>query len=103
MEYVERLSQIIALHYERDVGLRSTLCTGDDGNTATAEGSEELTGDTGCMLHVFTHDGDSSQALLCVHWEHGTIGNLVVELIVQYLYSLFYILLAHTDRGRVLR
>ncbi|CUQ61835.1 Uncharacterised protein [Segatella copri] len=34
-----------------------------------------------------------------MHWEHGTIGNLVVELIVQYLYSLFYILLAHTDRG----
>ena len=97
MEHVERLAQIVAIHYKRNVCLRGTLCTCNHGDTATAERAEEFSGNTRCVFHVFTHDGYGGQTALCVHGEHGASLNLLGKLMVQYLYSSLGIGVLHTD------
>ena len=95
---VECLAQMFALHYERDVGLRRTLCTCYHADAGSAQCAEELAGYARHVLHVLAYDGDGSQSALGVHGEHGTRLYLLRKLAVEHLYSLRCILVAYTDR-----
>ena len=97
MQHVQRLTQELAIHYKRDVGLRSTLCTGNHADTTTAQCAKQFTGDTRRVLHVLAHDSDSGQSAFSVHGEHSARLNLLGKLVVQHLYSIVCILVAHTD------
>ena len=102
MEYVERLAQEATVNNERNVGLRGTLCAGNDADTAAAKRAEQLTGNTRCVLHVFAHDGNGCQSTLCLHGEHGTRLYLLGKLLVEHLDGSCCIFVAHTDRSRIL-
>ena len=102
MQHVERLAQESAVHNERYVGLRSTLRTSYYADTRASQCTKQLTCNTGGVLHVLTHNGDGSQSALSVHGEHGTRLYLLGKLLVQHLYGCFGILVANTNRRRVL-
>ena len=103
MEHVERFAQEFAIDDERNICFRSALSAGDDADTTTSECSEQFTGDTRCLLHVLTHDGDGSQTALHQHGEHSSRLNFLSELGIEHLGGCCGILVAHTDRGGVLR
>lgn len=79
VEHVHGLAKLSALNDKRDVGLRGSLCTGDDGDTTSSECAEELSGNTSRMLHVFAHDSHCSEVALHVHGIHGTILDLLQQ------------------------
>ena len=99
MQHVERLAQELAVDNKRDVGLGGTLGTGNNRDAATSESSEQLTGNTWRVFHVFTHDGDSGQSALGMHWEHGSRLDFLAELLVEHFYGCRGVLVAHTDGG----
>ena len=100
--HVECLAQPRSIYHERDVGLRGTLCTSDDVDTVAAQGTEQLTGDTGGMLHVLAHDSYRGEPLLGSHIVDFARGNLLGKLGIEHRACQLGILIAHTDRGAVL-
>ena len=102
MEHVHGLAKLSALYDKRDVGLRGSLCTGDDGDTASSECAEELAGNACRMLHVLTHDSHCSEVALHVHGEHSTILNLCSKFVVEHACSFSGVLIAYADRRGVL-
>ena len=102
MQHVQRLAQELAVDDKRDVGLRGTLCAGNDRYAASAQRAEQLAGNARRLLHVLTHDGHCGQSALHLHGEHGTSLNLLGKLQVQGFGSCLGILVAHADGGRVL-
>ena len=103
MDGVERLAQAVLLDDERDVGLAGALSAGDDTDTASAEGAEQLAGDAGRALHVLAHNGHSGQTALGLHAEHAAVLNLLPELLVEHAAGFVRVAVLHTDAGVVLR
>ena len=58
VEYVERLAQVLAIDHERDVGLRGTLCAGNDTDARASQRAKQFTGDARGVLHVLTYNSD---------------------------------------------
>ena len=103
VEDVESLSQRFSVDDERYICLTGTLRTGNDTDTAAAQGSEEFSGYSGSMLHILAHDSDGGQSALGMHGEHPSIFNLGFEFLVEHGDGSLGIGIADTDGGRILR
>ena len=103
MDNVERLAQIAGVDDKRDIGLRGSLRASDNRDAASAQRAKQLSGNAGRVLHILANDGDGGQLALSVHGEHGAILNLGLKLLVEHADGLVGVLVAHTNRGTVLR
>lgn len=103
MENVEGFPQRLPADDKRYICLTGTLRTGNDTDTAAAQGSEEFSGYSGRMLHILAHDSDGGQSALGMHGEHPAIFNLGFEFLVEHGDGNLGIGIADTDGGRILR
>ena len=99
---VKRLAQRFALDDKGDIGLRGSLGTGDDRDTATPQRAKQFARHARRMAHVFADDGHRGKSAFRVHGKHGSGLYLLGKLAVQHVDSLFGIGVADTDGGGVL-
>ena len=102
MNDVKRLAQQATFDHKRNIGLGSSLRTGNHTDTIAAERTKQFAGDTRSMLHVLAHDSHSGQSTLSLHFIHGSRLNLFLELLVQHTACFLGIRIAHADAGAVL-
>ena len=103
MNNIERLAQISQINNKRDVGFRSTLCTGNHVDTITAQRVEQLAGDARSMLHVLAHNSHRGKVALGGDVADVAGAQFVHKLVAQHLNSLFGIGILHGKRSVVLR
>ena len=103
MDNIQGLAQRLAVHHKRNIRFRSALCTGYHIDTVTSQRTEQLTGNTRCMLHVLANDSHRSQIFFRLYGRNLSHLNLFGELLVQHFASQVGIRITHTDGSRVLR
>ena len=102
MDYIEGLSQRALFDDKRDVGLRSSLGTGNDIDAIETHNSEELAGNTGGRFHLFTHNGYRSKVVFGSDVADFTSLYLVLEFLLEHADGLVSLVVLHTDGGGAL-
>ena len=100
---IERLAKRVAVDYERDVSLGSSLSTSYDTYAAASKSAEEFACDTGRMLHVFPHDGYGCKPSLHYHRVHSSSLYLLGKFFVEHLCGSIGIVFFHTNGSGIFR
>ena len=97
MDDVERFPNIVPVNNKRYIGLSRTLGTGFHADAASSEGTEQLAGNAGVMLHIFPDNSYSRQTIFALYRLNGACGDFLTERLLQDSTCRFGVLSAYPD------
>ena len=103
MYHVQGLTERTAFHYKRNVRFRSALCTSYHVDAVPSQGTEKLSGNTRCMLHVLAYDSHRGKSAFGFHRTDFAHFDFFSKLFIEHLASQCRIFIAHADRSGVFR
>ena len=102
VNHVQALAEALSLNHKRNIRLTRTLCTSNHADTIPSQRTEEFTCNARRMLHILTHNGNSSQVALQLHLVHRAHLYLLGKLLVQHFAGTVCIIVRHADGRAVL-